>query len=201
MFTLQDLLGQEKGKQAVDQLSQNLGANHTTVNSAIQLALPALLGALAKNAADAGGAQSLNQAIEKDHDGSLLDNIADYLGAGGPEPQSGRRTDGIGILEHAFGGKQTEIAKEVSRQTGLDIGQIAQLLITLAPIVMGYLGRQKQENNLDADGLSGWLGHQKAEIEDSPQGGLLNSLLDRDGDGSSLDDLAGLAASYMTGRK
>lgn len=201
MFTLQDLLGQEKGNEAVEQLSQKLGANHTSVNSAIQMALPMILSGLARNASDKQGAQNLNQALEKDHDGSLLDNLMDYLGSGGTDPQSNRKTDGIGILGHIFGGKQTEIAKEVSQNTGLDMGQVAQLLITVAPIVMSFLGKQKQQNNLDQDGLSNWLGEKKQEIEQSPQGGFLNSILDRDGDGSISDDLASMAFNYMTNRQ
>lgn len=200
MFTLQDLLGQEQGNEAVDQLSQKLGANHTTVNSAIQMALPMMLGGLARNASDPQGAQNLNKAIEQDHDGSLLENLMGYLGSGGQEPQSSRQTNGIGILDHIFGNNQTEVAKEVSQNTGLDMGQVAQLLITLAPIVMGYLGKQKQEKNLDSDGLSNWLGSQREQIEQSPQGGFLNSILDRNNDGSSLDDLASLASSYLSRR-
>ena len=34
MFSLQDLLGQEQGTQAVDQISQNVGADSSLVNSA-----------------------------------------------------------------------------------------------------------------------------------------------------------------------
>lgn len=200
MFTLQDLIGQEQGNEAVDRISQRLGANHMTVNSAIQMALPMILSGLARNASEPQGAQNLTQAIEQDHDGSLLENLMAYLGGGAQEPQASRQTNGIGILEHVFGNRQTEIAKEVSQNTSLDMGQVAQLLITLAPIVMGYLGKKKQEKNLDSDGLSNWLGGKREQIEQSPQGGLINSILDRDGDGSSLDDLASLAANYFSRR-
>lgn len=199
MLTLQDLLGQEKGNEAVEQISRNLGANHTSVNSAIQMALPVILGGLARNASDPQGAQNLNTAIEQDHDGSLLNNLMGYLG-GAIQPQASRQTNGIGILDHIFGNKQTEIAKEVSQNTDLDMGQVAQLLITLAPIVMSYLGKQKQEQNLDSGGLSDWLGGQRQQIEQTPQGGFLNSILDRDRDGSSMDDLASMAVNYMKNR-
>ena len=75
MFSLEDLLGQEQGTQAVEQISQNLGANSSVVNSAIQIALPAILGGLAQNAQNPQGAQNLNNALEKDHGGGLLDNL------------------------------------------------------------------------------------------------------------------------------
>ena len=202
MFSLEDLLGQQQGNQAVDQISQNLGANPSVVNSAIQMALPAILSGLARNAQNPQGAESLNNALEKDHNGGLLDNLMGYLGGGLPAPaETTRQTDGGGILGHIFGNNQTQVAKEVSQNTGLDMGQVAQLLITLAPIVMNYLGQKKQQENLGADGLSNWLGTQQEQIQQSPQGGLLSSILDRDGDGSSMDDLASMAFSYMTNRK
>ena len=201
MFSLQDLLGQEQGNEAVEKLSQSIGANQTSVNSAIQMALPMILSSLARNANEPQGAQNLNQALEQDHDGSLLDNLSGYLGSGAQSPQDSRQTNGIGILEHIFGGKESTVAKEVSQKTDLDMGQVAQLLITLAPIVMGYLGKQKRQENLDSGGLSNWLGGQREQIEQSPQGGFLNSILDRDGDGGTMDDLAAMAMNYMSGRR
>ena len=201
MFSLQDLLGQDKGNQAVEQLSQNLGANQTSINSAIQMALPMILSGLARNASEPQGAQSLNKALEQDHNGSLLDNLTGYLGSGDQNPQDSRQTNGIGILEHIFGGRESTVAKEVSQKTDLDMGQVAQLLITLAPIVMGYLGKQKQQEHLDEGGLSNWLGSQREQIEQSPQGGFLNSILDRDGDGSTMDDLAQMAMNYMSNKR
>ena len=74
---------------------------------------------------------------------------ATHLGGGIPAPQEAtRQTNGNGILDHIFGGNQTQVAKEVSQNTGLDMGQVAQLLITLAPIVMGYLGQKKQQEKV-----------------------------------------------------
>ena len=196
MFSLQDLLGQEQGNQAVDQLSQNLGSNHTAVNMAIQMALPMILSGLARNASNPQGAENLNQAIEKDHDGSLLDNLAGYLG-GGTTPQASGQTNGAGILGHIFGDNQTNAAQTVSEKSGMDLGQVTQLLIMLAPIVMGYLGKQKQSQNLDAGGLSNWLGGQQQQIEQAPQGGFLSGIFDRDHDGSSMDDIASMAMDYL----
>lgn len=202
MFSLEDLLGQQQGNQAVEQISRNLGANSSVVNSAIQMALPTILSGLARNAQNPRGAENLNDALERDHSGGLLDNISDYLGGGIPAPQeTTRETNGGGILDHIFGGNQTQVAKEVSNQSGLDMGQVAQLLITLAPIVMSYLGKQKQEQNLGAGELSNWLGERQEQIQQSPQSSFINSILDRDGDGSTMDDLASMAFNYMTNRK
>ncbi len=75
----------------------------------------------------------------------------------------------------------------------------------LAPIVMSYLGQQKQQQNVGADGLGGLLGgllggSQAAAAPSS--GGVIadmaSSILDRDRDGSSLDDIASMAFNYIT---
>ena len=202
MFSLEELLGQQQGSQAVDQISQTVGAQPSLVNSAIQMALPALINGLANNAATPQGAESLNSALEQ-HDGGILDNLGGLggiasaiLGGGQSSPQ----LNAGGILGHILGGSQGNVTQQISNQSGLGMGQVAQILMMLAPIVMGYLGRQKQQNGLDAGGLSQMLGQQQQQIQQAPQGGFLSSILDRDGDGSSMDDIASMAFKYMTNR-
>ena len=205
MFSLQDLLGQQQGSQAVDQISQTVNAEPNLVNSAIQMALPALLNGLANNAATPQGAESLNSALDQ-HDGGILDNLGGLgglasaiLGGGQQQPASPQLNAG-GILGHILGGNQGQVTQQISNQSGLNAGQVAQILMILAPIVMGYLGRQKQQNNLDAGGLSDMLGQQQQQIQQSPQGGFLQNMLDSDGDGSITDDIASMAFKYMTNR-
>jgi hypothetical protein len=203
MFSLEELLGQQQGSQAVDQISQTVGAEPNMVNSAIQMALPALTNGLANNASTPQGAENLNNALGE-HDGGILDNLGglgSLAGAifGGGQPAS-PQLDAGGILGHILGGSQGQVTQQISNQSGLGMGQVAQILMLLAPIVMGYLSRQKQQNNLDAGGLSQVLGQQQQQIQQSPQGGFLSSILDRDHDGSVTDDIASMAFNYMTNR-
>ena len=202
MFSLEELLGQQQGSQAVDQISQTVGAEPNLVNSAIQMALPALINGLANNAATPQGAESLNNALDQ-HDGGILDSLGGLgslagaiLGGGQTSPQ----LNAGGILGHILGGNQGQVTQQISNQSGLNVGQVAQILMLLAPIVMGYLGRQKQENNLDSGGLSAMLGQQQQQIQQAPQGGFLESLLDSDHDGSITDDIASMAFKYMSNR-
>lgn len=207
MFSLQDLLGQQQGNEAVDQISQTVGADSSTVNTAIQYALPAILGGLANNASDPQGAQSLDQALDQDHDGSILGNLGG-LGSlifGGQEAAPApRQADAGGILGHILGGSQGQVAQDVSQKSGLPVGQIAQILMMLAPIVMGYLGQQKREQGVGADGLGGLLGGLLGGGQAQPQSSgnvlmdMASSMLDKDRDGSSLDDIASMAMNYMT---
>jgi hypothetical protein len=204
MFSLQDLLGQQQGSEAIDQISQNVGAEPSAVNTAIQAALPMILGSLANNAATPQGAESLNTALEQDHDGSILGNLGGLgdMIFGGGQAAPPRQADAGGILGHILGANQGPVVNEVSNQSGLSGGQVAQILMMLAPIVMGYLGRQKQEQGVGADGLGGLLGG----LLGGQQGGYSTGaaagggFLDRDGDGSSMDDIASMAFDYLRKR-
>lgn len=210
MFSLQDLLGSELGTQAVDQISQNVGADNSMVNTAIQAALPALINGLANNTATPQGAESLNTALEKDHDGSVLDDLGGLAGtifggqtAAAPPPLPA--LDAGGILGHLLGDKQDAVAEEVSQRSGMGTGQVMQILMFLAPIVMGYLGRQKQQQGVGADGLGGLLGGLfgggQQQTQPQPSGNsildMASNVLDRDHDGSVIDDLASMAGKYM----
>lgn len=210
MFSLQDLLGQEQGTQAVDQISQDVGAQPSMVNTAIQAALPMILSGLANNASTPQGAESLNNALDQDHsDGGILGNLGG-LGSlifGGQQQQAPppRQADAGGILGHIFGDRQGQVAQEVSNQSGLGMGQVAQILMMLAPIVMSYLGQQKQQQNVGADGLGGLLGgllsgSQAAAAPSSgnPMLDMASSMLDSDHDGSAMDDIASMAFNYIT---
>ena len=206
MFSLEDLLGQQQGTQAVDEISNTVGAQPSAVNSAIQLALPAIINGLANNAQTPQGAESLNNALEQ-HDGGILDSFGGLgglagaiLGGGGQQQPASPQLNAGGILGHIFGGNQGQVTQQISNQSGLNMGQVAQILMVLAPIVMSYLGRQKQQNNLDAGGISDMLGQQQQQIQQSPQGGFLSNMLDSDGDGSISDDIASMAFKYMTNR-
>lgn len=211
MLSLQDLLGQDQGNAALGEISNTVGAEPSLVNSAIQMALPAIIGGLAKNAADPQGAQSLDQALSRDHDGSILGNLG---GLGSmilgqlqtPEPTP-KQLDAGGILGHILGNNQGPVVQQVSNNTGLNMGQVAQILMMLAPLVMGYLGQQKQQQGIGADGLGGLLGGllggQTAAAPQSSGNAMVDmasSMLDSDRDGSAMDDIASMALNYLTKR-
>jgi len=206
MFSLQDLLGQQQGNEALGQISQTVGAEPAQVDSAIQAALPAILGGLATNASTPDGAQSLDTALTNDHDGSLLNDLSGLGTAVFPDQQTGppsRQADAGGILGHIFGTNQGQVAQQVSNQSGLGIGQVSQILMMLAPVVMAYLGQQKQQQNVGAGGLGDLLGGllgggqpQQASSGNAMMD-MASSMLDSNRDGSITDDIASMAQKYM----
>ena len=136
MAELSDTLNQLLDSRA-DQIGQRIGADGTKTRTALHAAIPALLAALS---AEAGRGNGLTQAIQRDHDGTILDQLNDYLG--GTAQLSPRTTNGAGILEHTLGDRQTEVQRALSAKSGLDMGSIGNLLALLAPIVMGMLGKR-----------------------------------------------------------
>jgi hypothetical protein len=192
MDALTQMITQQIGGGAASKIAQRLGISETTARAAVNLAAPLILAALARNAARPDGAQNLHQAVTEDHDGSILDNLTGYLG--NPETENG-----AGILRHALGGQRPVVESNLAQAAGIDPNSAGSLLEMMAPLVMGAIGRQQQENGLDPQGLSQYLGEQQQQVEATDPGlmGTLNSMLDSNRDGSVTDDLARIAGNFF----
>lgn len=194
-MNLTGLLSEALNQNTISQISQQLGADESATSNAIQAALPMLLGGLANNSASEAGAMSLLGALDRNHDGSILDDLGGFLG----NYQSG---PGAGILGHVFGGNQGAVEQSVSQASGLDMSKVGPLLMMLAPIVMGALGRARQQEGIGAGDLAGLLGGATQEVgAGSALLGVLSSVLDRNRDGSAIDDVAGMIGGLLSGRR
>jgi len=153
--------------------------------------MPVLMGAMQKNASTPEGASGLLGALSGKHSGGgILDNLGGLF-EGGVEDNV--TNDGAGILGHILGGKQPAVENALSQKSGMDSGSVSQILKVAAPILMGVLGKQASQNNVsDANGLSSMLGGMLGGGQGSKEQSLIESFLDADGDGSILDDVAGM---------
>ena len=189
MSGLLDLLNSTAGRQIVSGVAGQTGQSEGNTANVLSMAMPLLLGAMKKNVSSPSGAEGLMNALSSKHDGSILDDLGGLFSGGVDQSVM---DDGAGILGHVFGGKQTNVEQALSQKSGVDSSSIASILKIAAPLVMGYLGRQTSQNHVsDASGmnslLGGLLGGQPAQNQS-----LLTTLLDADGDGSILDDVAGM---------
>ena len=196
-MNLEALLGLLQG-QDLGNLASQVGGNEGEAKNGVMAALPAMLAALGKNAGTEKGAEELNNALEKKHDGSILDNLSGYLS--NPDLK-----DGAGILNHLFGNQTSNVANAVSQSSGLDTNGSMKMLQMLAPILMGILGQQKKQNNLDAKGL-GNLTSMLASNFGSEAGtsGIIETvtnLLDANKDGNVMDDIMGMVGKFFGGNK
>jgi hypothetical protein len=203
----QELFAQLQGA-PLQQLSRQLGTDPAQTGDAVAAALPLLLGALGRNTAQPQGAEALFGALQRDHVGgpgagmaSGLD-IGSVLGAVLGGGGGSRQTDGAAILGHILGGGQPRVAQGLGQATGLGSGQSMQLLAMLAPIVMSFLANRSRQQGLDAGGLGQLLGQERSQVRQQPGGGVLDQLLDRDGDGDvDASDLLNLGAGLFGGRR
>ena len=148
MDSILDLINGNLGKEVVDGISRNTDASAEQTQAVVSNALPALLGALQNNASSGNGAQGILSAIGSKHDGSILNNLQGFLG-------NNDTSDGNGILGHMLGDKRGAVEQAISGKTGVSSGTVSKILAMLAPIVMGYLGKQSRNNNVsDGGGLS-----------------------------------------------
>ena len=190
-----DLLQSQLSGNVIDQLSNQIGEEKEKTEVATSGIISMLTTALAKNAASPDGASALANALDTDHDGSILDNIGDLLGG---NMTNNRAANGAGILRHVLGGKQGNAIDMISKMSGLNSAKTGNLMTMLAPIVLGMLGKQKKANNMDQSGLSDMLSRSVNSASSKRQEmGLLGKLLDRDGDGSVMDDIAGLGMKTL----
>ncbi len=172
------------------QVSRQLGIDEAQAGTAIQAAVPLLLGALQRQTATPTGLDSLGGALDRDHDGSILDDIGGFLGGGGSSA-------GGSILGHVLGSRQDNVAASLGKSTGLDASQALRLLAMLAPLVMGAVGRAKRQAPTGGGGLADILGGATRQMDQTSPGlaSSLGRMLDADGDGSPVDDLARMAGS------
>ncbi|HEX7224468.1 MAG TPA: DUF937 domain-containing protein [Candidatus Limnocylindria bacterium] len=151
----------------VDRIGAQIGADPNQTRSAINAALPTLLAALDDDRQRDGS--GLRQALETDHDGSILDDLAGYLdGTAGLSP---RTTNGAGILRHSLGDRQQDIAQALGAKSGLNAGSIGSLLALLAPIIMGMLGRKGRSGGsgggFSFDDIGDLLNREKSDARSS----------------------------------
>lgn len=177
----------------LDQIQNSLGNDDKKgILSAASVALPAMLEALNRNTNTKEGAQSLADALDKDHDGSKLNDVSSMI-------SNFQGENGSAILNHMFGSKKENIINSVSKSSGLNTDSTANLMSMLAPLVLEFLGKSKKEQNLDAGGISD-LTSMASNLLSGSNGnlmGMITNLLDADKDGSIMDDAMDLIGGFF----
>lgn len=193
MSTLTESLLQQLSGDTIDQISQQLGVDPQTARKGIGLALPLLVAALARNSSSQEGAQSLSDALTRDHDGSILNNLP----AAVSNYQSG---PGDAIVRHILGDQQRDVEDTLTRSTGVDAAALLQIL---APIVLGALGNMQRQQNLNPDDLATSLQNEQQQLHESSGAvmDIVTRMLDSNHDGSIIDEVAGFIDGLLRQRQ
>jgi len=190
-MSLLDLITGNTGNQVAEQAENKFGISKNQIIALLVVAAPLVISYLKKKSENPDEADKLNAALDKDHDGSILNNPAQALD---------REQEGDSILNHIFGGEKANVENQLSQNTGISMDKIGPVLATLAPVIMGYIGQQKQASNVTSGGglgdlLGGILGSssQQAQASNDPLSNILGSVLGgaTQSSGGGLGDILG----------
>lgn len=187
--------------QLVNQMSKEVGGTPQQTQTAAEGIFSTLLGGLSKNAQSESGALGILSALDRDHDGSILDDVMGMLmGGGNAQTAAPSALNGAGIVGHILGGQQNGAVDMIAKMTGLDKSGVGSMMLKLAPLVMGALGKAKQEQGggLDVSSLASMLGGSVQQGNaSSPMMQMATKFLDRDGDGDVMDDVMEMGQSLL----
>lgn len=191
-MSLIDLLTGNTSNQVAEQAENKFGISRNQVIALLAVAAPLIISYLRNKSQDAQEAEALNNALDKDHDGSILDDATQV---------ESRQSEGGSILDHIFGGQKNTVENQLSQNTGISIDKIGPILAMLAPVIMGYIGKEKQQNNVGAGGLGDLLGgilgsasNQAQAQQSNPLNDILGSVLgggQQQSSGNPLNDILG----------
>lgn len=154
------------GPEVTKQMSSNFNVDQGTVQKLIPQLAPLIIAGLKKQKDTQGGDQRVDHILNKYGDASVLNNIKDLISN---KAQAEQVDPNLGGLLGDTGGLQA--AQALAKKMNLDAGTIMKMIPALAPLVLGALSKKRDTGG---KGISG-----------------IGSLLDADGDGSILDDVAG----------
>ena len=193
-MNLIDLITGNAGNQVASQAENKFGISKNQIIALLAVAAPLVISYLRKKSQEnPNEAEALNNALDKDHDGSILDN---------PAQVESRLQEGGSILDHIFGGQKAQVENQLSQNTGISMDKIGPVLAMLAPLIMGYIGKEKQSSGVNSGGglgdlLGGILGgaQNQAQAEPSnPLNDILGSVLgggSQQSSGNPLNDILG----------
>lgn len=179
MDLLETILNQRNGA-AVRQIESQFGLEPDQTQAALAALVPALAAGLQRNAQSPDGLQGLLGALSS---GRHVQYVEDPTTLELPETIE----DGNGILSHVFGNKDVsrQVAARASAQTGIGATLLKRMLPMVATLVMGTLARRTSQAG--AQGMPGAAGADPGSLM-----GLLGGALDRNRDGSMVDDVIGI---------
>jgi len=160
---LMKLAKEALGGGLIDQLAVDLAETPEVTLKAVDAGIPAVLGGLLGKLQNSGGVDDIMGALDEDDDG-LLSNLGGTLFGGS---QSGLLARGASLVAMIYGAKQGGVLGSIAKMVGMrNASGATKVMGMLAPIVMGFIRKQRAADNLDAVGVQNLLSDQKDFIAD-----------------------------------
>lgn len=129
---------------AVDAICEKTGMSKKQVKSIIKSALPLLMAAMAKNASTKDGAKSLEAATKKHKSSKSVDK----------QIKEADTEDGAKIIKHILGGDVSKVTKAVAKDSDASADDVAKVLATFAPTMLGSMSEHSVTDALGGIDLS-----------------------------------------------
>lgn len=152
------------GPQVSSQLAGTLGIKKQTAKQMIPDVLPLIMGGLKRQMETRGGADRANHILNKYGDASVLDNLSGLFSAKVQQDADPR-------LGGLLGDAGVNAAGTMANKLKVDQGTVMKAIVMLAPVVLGALSKKRDQGGMGSSGIA--------------------ALIDQNGDGSVLDDVAG----------
>ena len=170
-----NLLDSVKGFLTPDLVSQAaslLGEQESGITKALGAATPAILQGIIRHASTDGGSGIMDLARQAAGTG-ILDQVSGLFGGSSASLLS----QGAQWLGTIFGSKSSGLGSLLSSFAGIKSSSSQSILSALAPLALGFIGKQVSSQGLSAQGLMSWLSGQGDSIKSAiPSGFNLASL-------------------------
>ncbi|MDQ8191647.1 DUF937 domain-containing protein [Roseibacillus persicicus] len=169
-----DELMKEMGGPVAEQLGKREGLNEAQSKGILEGLAPVILGGLKRKKEEGVDLEDLMSGLGAKEE--ALDNPGGFF-EGGSNLDLG--AGGVLGLE-----KGEQAAEAIAKKTGIGVDLARKVLPMLVPLVLAYLKRKGTQDSGTPDRKGG-----------------IGAILDRDGDGKILDDIAGMVLASQAGRQ
>ena len=182
---LMSLVMQQLDGDQTRQIAEQVGIDPAQVRQAAAGALPHVMSGMSA-LQGGGGGTDLGGVLEGLGGAGGLGSVLGGLMGGGGSASAGGLGD---VLGQMFGQRHGDVTSDVSRQTGLQHGQAQKLVMMLLPLLISAW-QQYQARQAGA-GLAPGQTQPRVATSGGGLGDVLGGLLDKDHDGSVVDDVLG----------
>lgn len=170
-----ELLKHEFSDEIVGQLGKFVNEDTAKTKSALATIFPALLGGLvSKGSTHQGATEVLNMITKGGYGADSLKSLSTAFMGG--DSTNNLLNSGSALLEGIFGDRITRVIEWVSNSSGIGKSSAYSLLGLVAPAVLGLLGKEVKNSNMNPSGMMNLLAGQAEFIKNQAPAGLADVL-------------------------
>jgi|GEM_PF-3667844 len=150
-MNLEETIKQYISRYIAQKIGEKFGVPPETSKSVIDQLITLFLGKVRENAtSNPSMTEPLFEAVRDDHDGSIFGHVDEALSHS--EDFKGKK-----ILEHIFSGDESSMKEMLTEKMGAETENADKIFETIAPFVMGALGKEQHDKEMDMKAFEGLL--------------------------------------------